>query len=271
MQKIDPGFLYHAGAAMRPLARITVDSEWLDIYAILATAKDTVSAIIDHSIYARSLKQARWRGQALVEHIQNIAGRMVSAPNWQGQKFTYDEVGDLQSHYWNFESALLVELQNAAIYYVLPKGGFDMEYLIGAGEELFPQSLGAKAPYALADVREGARSLAFQLWTGAGFHFHRANESVLRRYMDQVAPGKRTARMTMGQMVHKMTKLNVGDKVVLSALENLIQLHRNPLAHPEHSIETQDEAISLYAAIRAAMGYMLDQIPPAPIITPVAP
>jgi hypothetical protein len=267
MQKIDPSFLYHTGAAIRPLARISTDSDWLEAYGLIAAAVDAVSGMVDHSIYSPSLRQTHERGQSLASFLQALTEKMLASTDWQ-TRFTGDEINILQSLFWNFESALLVELQNASIYYVQPKGGFDMESLINLGEELFPHSLGSKIPSAIADVREGARSLAFQLWTGAGFHFHRANESVLRAYMDHVAPSMRKPKMTMGGMVHKMRELKVGDAAVLSALSNLINFHRNPLAHPEHSIETQDEAISLYATIRAAMGYMLDDLPDPPIAAP---
>lgn len=259
MQKIDPGFLYQLGAVMRPLQRINVDSDWWEAYSAITQARDSIPIVVDHSIYAASIKQARQRGNNLASLLSALAEKLSANADLNDE-----DIANLHSLFFHFESALLVELQNASIYHVQPKGGFDLECLIDAGEQLFPQSLALKVPEALPDVREGARSLAFQLWTGSGFHFHRANESVLRVYMDHEAPGKRTPKMTMGGMVHDMRKLKAGHPPILAALGNLIEFHRNPLAHPQHTIETQDEAISLYAAIRAAMGYMLDKLPDPP-------
>lgn len=259
MQKIDPSFVYHLGSVIRPLQRIAPDTDWLDTISILTAAKDAISGVVDHSIYTKSLRQSRGRGHALVSFIEAAMAKMTADD--QFHDLDASEIQTLQNLFWLFESALTVEMQNASIYYVQPKGGFDIETLIEVGEQLFPESLATKVSSAMADVKEGAKALAFHLWTGAGFHLHRANESVLRAYMDYVAPGKRVPKMTMGAMVHTMTQHSLGNAAILAALSNLIQFHRNPLAHPEHTIETQDEAISLYAAIRAAMGYMLDELP----------
>ncbi|CDO34012.1 hypothetical protein SPHV1_100046 [Novosphingobium sp. KN65.2] len=66
-----------------------------------------------------------------------------------------------------------------------------------------------------------------------------------------------------------MADLKVGDPKVIEVLKGLKDLHRNPLMHPDDSIESEDEALSLYAAIRAAIGYMLDRIagPTEPAVT----
>lgn len=270
MQKIDPVFLFHVGAGLRPLLKLGVESDWLEAYGIIAGARDAATSIADHSIYADCLRQARPRAHQLISYLDALAEKMIANNDWT-TKFTHGEVSQIHSLYGHFESALGVELQNASVYQVLPKGGFDLETLIGAGEMLFPKSLANKAPEATSDLREGARALAFQLWTGSGYHFHRANESVLRRYFDHVAgAANRKPKMTMGALNNKMRELKCGDKSIISALDNLISFHRNPLIHPQHSIESEDEAISLYAAIRAAMGYMLDKLPdlaPPPIVT----
>ena len=75
-------------------------------------------------------------------------------------------------------------------------------------------------------------------------------------------------------MLARMENLGVGDANILSALKSIVNFHRNPIIHPGDLIETAEEALSLYAALRAAMGYMLDKLsvqPPPPVITQVHP
>ncbi|MBV9881498.1 MAG: hypothetical protein JO276_00650, partial [Sphingomonadaceae bacterium] len=260
MQKIDPAYLYHIGAQLRALARLTPDTDWFDSSAIFVNAKEAVAAAISpQNLYYPSLHQSPTRGEALWVVLHKMIARMGSA-EWYGY-FEQAEVNELLDALVGFESVYLTELQNASVFYVEPKGGFDLDHLINGGKALFPDSLILKVPETEFDVREGARALAFQLWTGSGYHFHRANEIVLRAYADHCAPGLRRSKSTMGMIVRKMKEKGVGDAPILAALENLIQFHRNPLIHPHQSIETKDEAISLYAAIRASMGYMLDKLP----------
>lgn len=92
----------------------------------------------------------------------------------------------------------------------------------------------------------GARSLAFELWTAMGFHFHRADEAELRRYYDSlIGSRERPKVLTMGIMLASLNKHDL--------LANIITFHRNPIAHPDQHIESSDEALSLYAAIRVCM------------------
>lgn len=269
MQKIDPAYLYQLGALIRPLTRITAETDMYDGVAVVVNARDAVAvAISPNNLYTPSLRQSRGRGEVLISLLNALIEKM-NHKEWLGW-FDQEEVNFLQETLIGFESAYLIELQNAAIYYVQPKGGFDIEGLIGAGENLFPRSLGLKVSSAIPDVREGARSLAFQLWTGAGYHFHRANEAVLRAYFDHEAgAANRKQNTPMGGLLKFMKDHGKGDPNVRAALENLVRFHRNPLIHPEHSIESEDEAISLYAAIRAAMGYMLDKLPDPPPSPPM--
>lgn len=263
MQRIDPAWLYNVGAAIRPLSKVSTETDWFEDAASFVNAREQVAVAINaNNLYSASLRQSVPRGVDLWHVINNMISRMGN-DDWIGF-FNAGEVKVLQDALTAFESAYLTELQNSSTYYVSPKGGFDLEYLIHGGEELFPESMAAKVPAAVPDVKEGARSLAFELWTGSGFHFHRANETVLRDYMDHEAPGKRGPKSPMGWIVREMKKLGVGHPPILAALDNLIEFHRNPLAHPQHTIETKDEALSLYAAIRAAMGYMLDKLPDPP-------
>lgn len=72
-------------------------------------------------------------------------------------------------------------------------------------------------------------------------------------------------------MITSMEQNQVGDMNIRSALDNIREFHRNPIAHPDQSLESDEQALSLYAAIRAAMGYMLDKLPPAGPATPLPP
>ena len=90
---------------------------------------------------------------------------------------------------------------------------------------------------------------------------HRANEAVLRRYYDAVTNG---ADRPKGRSIHaylsSMKDKNVGDPKVISSLKDLKDLHRNPVLHPEHNIESVEKALALHGIICSVMIHMLEKI-----------
>lgn len=161
-----------------------------------------------------------------------------------------------------FEPIMIAELQAMPIFLVPPRGAFDNAYLIDRGDTLFPTALLEKAPETELDVQQAGRCIAFNLPTAAGFHMHRANEAVLRRYYDWVmGDGQRPKVESMGTLLAALKKADAGDKNIIAALDALKEFHRNPLMHPEHTLADLDEAVNLYCAVRAAIGYMLEELP----------
>jgi hypothetical protein len=127
---------------------------------------------------------------------------------------------------------------------------------------MFPDDLGAKVPAAIGDAREAMKCIVYELPTAAGFHLHRANESVLRKYFDTVSNGATPPdNPNVGIYLKIMEDKKLGDEKVRAALRDLNKLHRNPLIHPELSLENVDEAYALYCGVFAAMQAMLKAIP----------
>jgi hypothetical protein len=67
----------------------------------------------------------------------------------------------------------------------------------------------------------------------------------------------------MGVYLFELDKRKKGKPEVRSHLRSIKNFHRNPLMHPEQSLENVDEALDLLAAIRSSIGYMLREIPGA--------
>ena len=204
---------------------------------------------------------SQFAGTSLWFAVNAILPEISEVSDWSIVVFGW-KISALKNAFRKFEAVLLAELQTFALYHVAPKGGLDTLCLTDRGETLFPSSLAQKAPEAVTDIVTGARCMAFGLWTAMGFHFHRANEAVLRRYYASViGPAKQPKYLTIGTMVSSMSQHCVGDANIRAALDNIRVFHRNPIAHPDQNIETEEDALSLYAAIRAAVGYMLEKLP----------
>jgi hypothetical protein len=153
------------------------------------------------------------------------------------------------------------ELAVLPLYGVTRKAGFDLPTLIENG-----------AAEALPDLEQATRCIAFELFTAAGFHLHRANEAVLRRYWDAVTNGAtRPASRNMGDYLNELNKLNAGDAKVKAALKDLKDLHRNPLIHPEQTLENVDDAIALMNGVHTAVLNMLKEMPTIATVPPPPP
>ena len=274
MRPIDPAFLYETGARIRPIKTLVPEMNSFTAYSIIWDAKDAINDLILNSVYSAAIRlPVKNSAMLLVASIDELMKKILESDDLNSSVGPQD-INIIKNNSLRFETLLLAEVQSLSIYLVGSKGGFDVACLISEGNRLFPDNLIPRAPWAYLDVVAGARCMAFELWTAMAFHFHRANEAVLREYFDMVAgKDKRPKIRTMGTMLSELDKLHVGDPNIRAALRNLVNLHRNPIIHPPSDdgltddaglpsvIETENEAISLYAAIRAAMGYMLDDLP----------
>ena len=261
MQKIDPAFLFELGPALRRIRDVTEKSPLGYAAFLLVGALEQIDMAVDGSIYAHLIRgPARQAKSVLVTQIRAIIARN-GAEGWSNELVSYD-AHVLSAHYTKFETLLLADLQAAALYLVYPKGGYDTDRLTEAGELVFSSDLSTKVPEALGDLKAATRCVAFELPTAAGFHLHRAHETVLRSYWDCVTGGApRPKENNMGVYLSELDKLDKGKKAIRSHLRSIKDFHRNPLMHPEQSLETVDESIDLLAAIRCSIGYMLSEIP----------
>jgi hypothetical protein len=65
----------------------------------------------------------------------------------------------------------------------------------------------------------------------------------------------------MGDYLAVLERKNAAEKKVRSALRDLKDLHRNPLVHPEHSLDSIDQALAILGSVHAVMVYLLEAIP----------
>lgn len=272
MLRIDGAYLYELGKTLQPINRLDAsEGQRADHYFTCLWAKDALETFLYKSVFRDSFRASNLAAGRLLSELRHVAPDSDSEIDWN-EPIPGWRISSLKSEFSKFETVLIAELQNSALYYVSAKGGYDTPALTDAGEVIFPSDLSAKVPDAVLDVRAAARCIAFDLSTAAAFHLHRANEAVLRRYFDEVVGfDHRPQSNNMGEYLKIMKEKNAGDKKVISVLQSIKDLHRNPVMHPEQRIETVEEAISLLAAVRSCIGYMLDRIPSAeaPVIAPL--
>lgn len=266
MIRVDGHYLYQVGHQIHPITEFrqpyqgqkgtTKGEAFLPLYV----AKGALETLLTRSVF--QLRTSQQTGANLFEAIDNAISTIDVTSQDIENPLDPMHIYQLKTSADAFEAVLGAELALIPLFVVSPKGGYDLAALIDDGIRLFPVELSEKVPKAIPDIQEATKCLAFERYTASGFHLHRANESVLRRYWEIVTDGApHPEHRNMGVYLNEMNRMEVGNVNVKSSLRDLKDFHRNPLIHPEHSIKTVDKAIALMNAIHNTITHMLDEIP----------
>ncbi len=170
------------------------------------------------------------------------------------------------SRYREFLIHLKSELSVLPAFVVEDTRAYSPDILIKQPYKIFSKDaaqLLESLPTAQTDFAEGAKCLAFDRPTAVGFHALRAVEEVTRCYYAMITGrshsgidrnGDRFFR-TLAAMVNELknelpnlqNKVNVGHlPLILVLLEQLTELYRNPLDHPELPELKPDEGVDVF-------------------------
>lgn len=272
MQRVDGYYLYTVGSQIHPLVDFRYDlpgtpgTTMQEALLPLYVAEGALEPLITRSIFR--LRTSVNAGNALLAAVRAAKAEAEGAQD-KRQPLGFMHILQINTAATAFEAVLNAELALMPLYLVTQKAGYDTGILVEHGVWCFPEDVTTKVPDAVADLEQGTKCIAFDLHTAAGFHLHRANESVLRKYWDVVTKGEpRPEDRNIGTFLREMDTKSVGDPVVKGALRHLKDFHRNPLIHPEHVLENADQAIALMNGIHTVIVYMLKEIPgPAVALT----
>jgi hypothetical protein len=262
VEKIDAFELYDLGRVLRPLTLI-YEPEPGQPGTKFEHAHPTfilVQHALEQMLQNDRLKLRQSVKKAANELLELAKVNILRATSYgMGNQFMEAyHVGVVQDALTAFENVLKAELPELDLYLVTKKGGYDTSALIDQGEVFFPSELAAKVPEAIPDIKQGMRCVAFELPTAAGYHLHRANEAVLRRYWDVVTnKAKPPPGGGAGQYLNELEGKKLGDPKLIASLKDLVKWHRNPLAHPDQSLENVNEAIALQGSIHTVIVHML--------------
>lgn len=265
MQRINLPFFYRLGSALNSLSRIE-EGVLLDVTAegvvtqLLAITRLLEDFLEDKVITFVISKPA---GEALREAIRSPVREWFSA--WEtdsdtgeitevpSRKFSATEAEIIASKAKEFETVFLAEFQTLDIYAVSQIGIYSTPTLIEHAEHAVPESLRSKLPKrAIEDVQEAGRCLAFQLPTACGFHIIRATEVVLHEYyLVIVEPESEDTLANWGAYIKELKDVNANNdtKKVTAILQQIKDLHRNPIMHPEVVLSPDDAGVLFSTAI----------------------
>ena len=276
MERVSGFYLFEGGRALRPLEDLHASTKYSVAQYALYIAKGWLEPIVQgNSLF--KIRTAWAKGNDLLNAMNGALAQMETvvgaSPPEEEKELGWMTYYSIKAPYDSFVTVLGAEWSIADLFLVSKLPGYDTTDLIESGWVLFPADMRAKVPEAINDANQAGKCLAFRLPTAAGFHLHRVNETILRRYYDAETKGKpRPTQRTIGAYLKAFEKYKAGDPKVLAALDSLRELHRNPLMHPEQILENFDEAIALHGAVHSVVVHMLKKIPlPAVVASGPAP
>jgi len=172
-----------------------------------------------------------------------------------------------------FQNVLIAEFSNSATFCVPQRWGYHTPTLIA--DATVCSELTNRADFqgtARTDLREAGKCLAFHMPTASGFHSARAVEGVLHRYFQHFL-GKTPPRGTMGTLLDQLDALAkkgaspLPEPKTLRTLREIKDLDRNPLAHPEATLDMLS-AKALFELAGVAIMRMLVEIAPPQVVSP---
>lgn len=222
----------------------------------MTRARETLEELTNPALFPLSLKASRAALHSLISALNDGIKETKESPEAADKNGLPFELYRISWAAEQLAPVLRAELSVQAVYQIAPKRAYDIDTLIDNGTTIFSE--GVRSNFTLDeryDIEQAGKCLAVEVPTAAAFHLFRAGESVLRRYYTIVVGALPKPKMrNWGAYLKNLRKCNAEPKV-LSALDQIKDLHRNPVLHPETKIDI-DEALSLVGMIESVISAM---------------
>jgi hypothetical protein len=195
------------------------------------------------------------RGEAL----HTLLGKAV-APDQGTEVLAPDETEKIAGALAAYKQALGDELAALDAFYVVPQGAFSMPVLIDAADRAAGPMHEQLPTQVREDLKAAGRCLAFDLPTAAGFHTARALEAHMLALRLAAGCAALTANnRNWGQYINDIEQKSNVSASVITTLRGVKDNYRNPLVHPEFTMDAQD-ALLFWTTCIGLIGSMSKEI-----------
>lgn len=255
MKQINTYGLYQLANQLAPLRGLPVDPKQLDRddYTLTFAAFYLDQFFNQNKVLPLELSSDA--ANELSDAVKAVIKKIWANPPEEVERW---QLNSIKSKLNQLETVMGLELQRHLTYLVSQIGGYSMPLLTTKAEvNILEDALAVIDEQAKKDFREAGRCLAFEVPTASGFHSMRATENVLRQYYRELT-GKASERIDWGTCVTELKKAKANPKV-MQVLDQIRDLHRNPLMHPQEFLNMK-EAISLFDIAKSAIGSLAEEI-----------
>jgi hypothetical protein len=260
MKETNLNVFYHFGSSLGYLeSKATIGALLIDLFPYLLLTRDWATHFLGDTLeFESALKDTRASAQAVFDKLQEL---ILAAPTDLATQLTQPDVVAIMNGKGELEKNFEREHKNLSVFTVTPKGLYDTRLLIEKGEEKFGETtrsvFNADAIY---DLQQSGKCLAFEVPTAMAFHVMRATETLIKAYYEVLA-GKPWPypQRDWGRYIVELEKFPGVNKTITGRLNEIRELNRNPLIHPE-IIVSMEEAPVLFELCNGVIYYMAEEI-----------
>lgn len=253
MKRINNYDFYELGAVIRPLTELAWNTSQNGAVMPIFRAKNKLQSFLDGKTVSLSVSIPA--AKKLLDAVERIVPNDGNWPEETEKELAFHGLW-ISGAAKEFEYVLAAELEGLDTYFVSQTGIFSTAQLIESAENALPLTIRSElSEQARSDFCQAGKSLAFGLPTACGFHLLRAVESVLTHYLSCLQGDNlelKSSERNWGKYIEKLKATGKADEKVISVLDHLRSLHRNPLMHPE-DVLTNDEALTLFGIVQSAI------------------
>jgi hypothetical protein len=269
VRPVNENYFYQLGAVIRPLLGIEHPVTFADIITLSFQAQSWLDWFMADKVVPLSV--CKGSGSKLSAAIATVISEF-NKPNVNADtQVPFEFVYPVTSNAKDFDIVFTAELQTLDTYFVSQTGIYKTSDLIERAERIFPESILSTIPdYAVKDIRECGRCLAFDLPTSAGFHILRATEALIREYYKVVVGELPKMKSRNWGRYIDILRRHGADARIMGALDQIREMHRNPIMHPEDFLSAE-EAATLFGVAQGLIVFIAADIEKRRAAGPVLP
>lgn len=257
MQRLNCYSFFQLGTALKPLETIEEGKELQSVSYDIYLARIWLEWFLANNLVAITFSKDS--ANNLLTVLRNYVPGVVSELSQEKSAYvlTGIDTNSIRNALRAFQIVLQTELGKMDTYFVSQKGIYSTSDLIERADNVLPFEILQLLPEPIVtDLQQAGRCLAFDLSTAAGFHIMRAVEAVLRDYYYPAFVQKKAKGRTWAAYIRDLDDSDADPKVI-SILDQIRSLHRNPTIHPEEVL-TINQAMTLFAIAQSAIVSMVE-------------
>lgn len=261
MDKINIAGFYLLGTRIQPLLTIKAGMSIGDLVSLLADADEFLDLLLNVS-EGPKVEESR----PLAEELQKTLERITVLPARiakhgivfpTGKIINEREASAITRLVKAFEAVFCSEMPKKGIFYVTAKRAYSTELLLNSAEKVLDgKDLDYLVEETKYDIRGAGSCLLFDQFTASGFHAARAIEGIARRYYELVTGQRATEDGTehgrplnlwglIAQLTRRLNTITPKPELgslIISLLDGMRIIYRNPIMHPEVELKETDAA-----------------------------
>jgi len=261
MQRVNEFNFYDLATQIHPLTEIgTSEVKYGDVFFQWFQARDALNQMFRQRPLTVSLSAANELYDSITEFVPEkwpeAIGRLGTPEDRDMEGWEVSKISEAAK---KFETVLAAECQVLDTYFVSKKGAYSTADLVERAHICFG-AMAAKLPdQAKSDFDQAGKCMAFDLPTACAFHIVRGSEAVIRKYYEQVTGKAPKVKMRNWGAYIKLLRENKADEKVTVFLDHIRNSYRNPVLHPEESVDA-DQAVILFGACVSLVTLMISEI-----------